>query len=196
MKRLLLILSLLFWGISAQAQQTVPPPQAATEQRLASIEVYRANIRSAPNLDSLVITVVEIGERFPIVGTNEDNTWWQIALRGTTGWVRGDLVAVINADGTPLYTRVREAQIIELSRQFAQSNAIYIGVPRNLNVRRGPGTNFGIVGRIPYDQQAILLGRNQFATWWFVEWAGLRGWVSGAHVALPPDLNFNSIPLR
>ncbi len=39
----------------------------------------------------------------------------------------------------------------------------------NLNVRRGPGTNYGVVGALRSGSNARIVGRNSSTTWWKIE---------------------------
>ena len=54
-----------------------------------------------------------------------------------------------------------------------------------LNVRKGPGTNYDIVGVLTNGQQAEIIGRNADASWWQIKFPGAPqgvGWVSAAYV--------------
>jgi hypothetical protein len=50
----------------------------------------------------------------------------------------------------------------------------------NLNVRRGPGTNYAIVGNIPAESQVTVIGRNADSSWLRVKSAAGESWISGA----------------
>lgn len=47
-----------------------------------------------------------------------------------------------------------------------------------LNVRSGPGVTFNQIGKLQKGDTAVILGRNGDSTWWFIERAPLRGWVT------------------
>ena len=50
-----------------------------------------------------------------------------------------------------------------------------------LNVRQGPGTNYPIIGRMAAGESALITGRNDFASWWQIQFAsdaGDLGWVA------------------
>jgi PKD repeat protein len=54
----------------------------------------------------------------------------------------------------------------------------------NVNIRKGPGTNYDILGVLLRGQKAEITGRNADATWWqikFVAGPGGVGWVSAAY---------------
>ncbi|MFO7539223.1 MAG: SH3 domain-containing protein, partial [Chloroflexota bacterium] len=53
----------------------------------------------------------------------------------------------------------------------------------DLNVRRGPGTIYSVVGALRAGNSARILGSNPARTWWKIECPGGSGecWVSGGH---------------
>lgn len=68
----------------------------------------------------------------------------------------------------------------------------------SLNVRSGPSTNFGIVGRIPYNGQNIeLRGPGQITNnhlWLPVRFDELKGWVNSRYLAEQGNLPANDFP--
>lgn len=51
-----------------------------------------------------------------------------------------------------------------------------------LNVRSGPGTNYGIIGQIRQGQTFLITGKNPAGNWWQFDYNGRAGWVSGGLV--------------
>jgi len=49
----------------------------------------------------------------------------------------------------------------------------------NLNVRSGPGTNYGVIGQIRQGQTFPITGKNQAGNWWQFDYNGRPGWISG-----------------
>jgi hypothetical protein len=49
----------------------------------------------------------------------------------------------------------------------------------NMNVRGGPGTNYGIVGGANQGERYPVTGRNDDASWWQIDYNGVTGWVFG-----------------
>jgi hypothetical protein len=47
-----------------------------------------------------------------------------------------------------------------------------------LNVRSGPGTTFSAITTLNAGDEAVILGRNDTRTWWFIERNRVRGWVT------------------
>lgn len=53
-----------------------------------------------------------------------------------------------------------------------------------LNVRSGPGTNFGVIGRLTSGQTFPITGKNAQGTWWEFDYNGRKGWVVGTNVSV------------
>lgn len=53
-----------------------------------------------------------------------------------------------------------------------------------LNVRSGPGTAYGVIGRAKIGQTLPIIGKNETGTWWQVNLSGKKGWVSGQYTQI------------
>lgn len=69
--------------------QPAPPPQA-----FATVRAYFLNVRLQPLFGAQVLTVISGGQTYPIVGRNASNTWVQVNVGGTIGWVRSSWVVI------------------------------------------------------------------------------------------------------
>ena len=66
-----------------------------------------------------------------------------------------------------------------------------------LNVRQGPGTNYPIIGRLAQDDSAVITGRNEFSSWWQIEFdsdVGNQGWVA-ASAEFSQATNADNVPV-
>ncbi|MCB0197240.1 MAG: SH3 domain-containing protein [Anaerolineae bacterium] len=66
-----------------------------------------------------------------------------------------------------------------------------------LNVRQGPGTNYPIIGRMAAGETSKITGRNDFSSWWQIEFAsnaGDRGWVAASD-EFSEAINTDGIPV-
>ena len=68
------------------------------------------------------------------------------------------------------------------AQAMAQYEAITDG---DLNLRVGPGTEYGIIDVIPYGEVVDVYGCLEDVAWCDVEWYGLRGWVSAYYLVQP-----------
>ncbi len=79
--------------------QNVPVIDGSTGQPApmvnATVTAFFLNVRNAPNpFTGTILTVIERGQTFPVVGRNTDSSWVQINVNGLTGWVNRSWVSV------------------------------------------------------------------------------------------------------
>lgn len=79
-------------------------------------------------------------------------------------------------------------------RGYAAGNYIYLAsetstgtavVPANssgLNIRKGPGTSYGIVGFIPQGSQCTVFNGRGSGSWYFVGYGGAVGYAAGMYI--------------
>jgi len=72
------------------AQPQPPSAQPAT----ATVRAFFLNVRSQPFFPAPRLTLIAGGQTYPVVGRNADNSWVQINVGGTIGWVRSTWVVV------------------------------------------------------------------------------------------------------
>ena len=58
---------------------------------------------------------------------------------------------------------------------------------QTVNVRRGPGTNYAVIGSLSGGQSAEVTGKNPAGNWWQFDYSGQMGWVIGDLVTLSGD---------
>jgi uncharacterized protein YraI len=151
-------------------------------QALAVVQAGLLNVRNAPSvITGTVLTQVAQNETLVVTGRTVDSSWWRIVTDGITGWVSGQWVNVINAGAVPV---------------IGQEPTNYtLTATGNLNIRSGPGVIYEVVGWLPYQQTATVIGRNVDSSWWQIEYLGVTGWVSGIYTALQPGADINAIPI-
>ncbi|EAY08505.1 hypothetical protein TVAG_145850 [Trichomonas vaginalis G3] len=109
-----------------------------------------ANIRSAPSTSASILGVAGDGTQLTVTG--HQNDWWQIDRNGQTGFVHADL----------LHVRGK------------------VDADIGLNIRAGPGTNYGRVGGL--GKGAIITIYDVSSNWYKVD----QGWVCADFVSLVP----------
>lgn len=125
--------------------------------------------------------------RYPIVGSIPPygqgiskgectaRNWCLVKYKCVTGWASGKYMTFAG------------------SRPPASPSSAYYRVidhryPDKLNVRRGPGTKFKIVGRIPHNGTNVTVKhckavKTHKSRWCLVQWGKVRGWASGRYLA-------------
>ena len=61
----------------------------------------------------------------------------------------------------------------------------------SLNIRSGPGTNYGRVGSLNSGERVSVVGRNSSGTWIQID----NGWVSAQYLSWPPATDFMTLPV-
>ncbi|MEW5919850.1 MAG: N-acetylmuramoyl-L-alanine amidase [Bacillota bacterium] len=171
-----------------QEQQTVaiqsppppPPPEPAANPRAGTVTVTGdlVNIRSGPGVDYSRLTQVAAGTRLSVLA--EDGDWLQVEIpQGGKGWIAGWLVEF--QGGIPSGETVL--------RDFAVPSGVTrsaLIMKESVNVRSGPGVDYGIVARLTLGQQLVVLGERD--NWFEVRLPdGGSGWLAGWLVAVRYD---------
>jgi hypothetical protein len=153
------------------------------------------NLRTAPNTGSLVVDIAILGDKFPIVGIDDSGEWFLVESGSGVVWIHYGSVLVANPDEIDqigLYPSPEEQASIDAQVEFAQAT---IGVRGALNIRRGPGTSYGIMGQIPAGGRVYVQGRDAYGIWILVNYNGVVGWVSSSYLAFPPDYRLDLVPV-
>jgi uncharacterized protein YgiM (DUF1202 family) len=165
---------------------TLPVIEVApgTALPLATVVTGALNVRSGPGVNFGVITALQSGQQAPLLGRDGTGAWVQIRLAtGQAGWVHANYIqSPVPISGLPVVTPGATPSATATIQTWA------------LNVRTGPGVNFGIVTAVRQGQQVTLLGRNATATWVQVRLAtGQTGWVN-AHF-IQPSVGIGTLPV-
>lgn len=67
----------------------------------------------------------------------------------------------------------------------------------SVNIRSGPGTVYPTIGALPLGVSASVGGKNTDGSWWYINYSGLAGWVSGSVVTaacIPASLTIVAAP--
>jgi uncharacterized protein YgiM (DUF1202 family) len=151
---------------------------AATATPASVVNTGVLNVRSGPGVNYSVVTTVSQGESVTLLGRNNAASWVKIQLNnGQEGWVNASLIQPSVAIST--------LPVID-SPGLTPSATVASGA---LNVRTGPGIEYGIVTVSYQGHTLALLGRNANASWVRVRtFNGQEGWVNAtliqANVAL------------
>ncbi len=68
----------------------------------ATVTASKLNVRSMPTAIAEILTRIDEGATYPIVGRNNTGNWWQISVDGLIGWVNGSYVEARNAENVPV----------------------------------------------------------------------------------------------
>jgi uncharacterized protein YraI len=154
----------------------------------ATVKAFRLNVRNEPTTNgSVVLTKIDQGQTYPIVGRTADSSWYQIDVNGTRGWVSAAWITVNNAAAVP---STEPAPTLNIPAGSVATQSIRV------NFRNAPSTTgTEILDIIPRYTIVRVVGRNANSTWLQVEHDGQIGWVLGSLFYSPTPLDFASIPV-
>jgi len=175
------------WQNVADIGKPTPGAPAAT------VLATTLNVRSFPStIGSTIITKVNAGAVYPVVGRLADNSWWLIQANGQTGWVFGQLVRVENG-----------GSVAVVNPQPTTTGGSAIGSPTgfnattltNLRLRSTPRITNNTLTTIPAGTIVPILGRNSNTSWVQVNFNGQVGWVSIGFISIDPPLLIDRVPV-
>ncbi|CAN5826770.1 hypothetical protein BH10CHL1_BH10CHL1_07030 [soil metagenome] len=89
---------------AAQAAKPTPPPAtpasaaaptAAPSQTIVVVNADQVNVRSEPNTEGSIVATVNTGQKYTLIGRNQDNTWLQVGENGKEiGWIFGEFADI------------------------------------------------------------------------------------------------------
>lgn len=167
---------------------SIPGPGAWSDNATATVTAFRLNVRNVPTTNnSIVVTKVDAGQTFPIVGRTTDNSWYEIDVNGTRGWVSAAWVRVNNGDNVPA---TQDAPTLTIPAGSVATQNVRV------NFRSGPSTtNTQVLTIVPRYTVMNVVGRTADSQWLQVQYNGLTGWVLGSLVRSDTPLDFGSIPV-
>ncbi|MBN1678978.1 MAG: SH3 domain-containing protein [Anaerolineae bacterium] len=176
--------------LSVVNTQNVPITDGSTSVPITVMLTARLNLnmRSGPGLTYAVVGWLPVYQSADVIGRNAANTWWQITYGGVTGWVSGvytNLQAGTNINQIPITD----------GSAAPTPGVISVTANLNLNMRSGPGVEYGVVGWLPGGTSAQVTGRNVANTWWQISYSGVTGWISGGYSTLQAGADVNQIPI-
>jgi uncharacterized protein YraI len=177
-------------SLGAGGGGVVNPNPPSNTGATATVTAYRLNVRNTPTISgSSILTKIDQGQTYPVVGRTADRTWYQINANGVTGWVYARFVNVPNSANVP----VTSGGSTTPSQGSPTGYTVSPGL--GVNIRSGPGLGNAVLGVLRTGQTAQVVGRNASSTWWYIDYAGLRGWVSAIFAPLNPGSDVSRIPI-
>jgi uncharacterized protein YraI len=185
------------FGASIDFQLTVPNtnpnPTPQPSGATATVTTGALNVRNAPSaVGTTILTKIYQGQTYAITGRNAANTWLQLNVNGTIGWVNAFYVSTTNAANVP----VVDGTPTQPQQPTPQPSGFIVTTVSNLNLRTGPGSNNPALLVIPRGQSATVVGRNADASWLRVTYNNVTGWVSANYVTANPPLDLSQIPVQ
>lgn len=132
------------------------------------------NVRSGPGTSYDRIAMVGAGKRVAILGKEGD--WYKISFDGKTGYILGDYLIPDNASSAS------SQQQSTSTAADTSGNAVVTG-GSTINVRSGPGTDYGRVAMVGTGKRVTLLAVED--NWYKISFDGKTGYILSDY--LTPD---------
>ncbi|NOX60964.1 MAG: SH3 domain-containing protein, partial [Chloroflexi bacterium] len=171
-------------------------PTAAFSRQRAVAGGAGAGLRESPG--GPVQEVLPLATAMWVIGRTFDNAWLQVELDdGRAGWVDASEVAAFGLERVPALdvAVLVETQATTVATQPADPTVNLIARVRTdgrrLNLRRGPGTKYGVVGVAENGSTLTVLGRNKSGDWLLVALPGQEddiAWVAARFLAFDGDV--------
>lgn len=154
---------------------TTPPPSGQVPA-IGVVNTGAVNVRSGPSYGHPIITIAYQGYTFTLLGRTADSAWAKVQMvDGTQGWVNfGALDTNVLASTLP----ITDAPITPPA-----GTAVGVVNTGALNLRSGPGLQYGRIAATYNGHVVQLLGRNTFSTWLKIRlFDGQEGWVNAKYI--------------
>jgi uncharacterized protein YgiM (DUF1202 family) len=146
-------------------------PQLQTDVTfVATITAERLNVRSGPGTQNAVVAKLTRGAQVTVTGQNTGGDWLRITLDGGgEGWIAASF-ASRPAGNAP----VAESASTTATAAPAPTGGAPIAytTPARMNIRRGPGTNYGVAASAASGTALEILALNPAGDWYQVRMAG------------------------
>ncbi len=113
-------------GTPTAQPATVAPtnaqPTAPTKsESIVVVNADQVNVRSEPNTSGTIVATVNTGQKYTLIGRNQDNTWLQVGENGKEiGWIFGEFATV--QTGAPATTTGGSITATQQTGQAAPTN--------------------------------------------------------------------------
>jgi uncharacterized protein YraI len=153
------------------------------------------NVRTGPGANFAIVAKLPRGTAMNLIGRNADSSWLQMSIPGgAAGWVSSRYVsASVYIPGLPVTSDTGTTP--GFPPPVSGGGQTGVVTASGLNVRYGPGVNFGLFERVRGGETVSLVGRNAAGNWLLVQLAnGLSGWVNAGFVRTSYPIA--SLPIR
>ena len=145
----------------------------------------QVNVRAEPSAEATQLGVLAPFIRVQIVGRDSGGDWYAILYSDSPdgkAWVTAQYINVQNRDAIPVIGGAAETPTPSDATGTPAASGTII---QQVNVRKGPGTDFDAVGTLNAKETAALTGKDTSGSWVQIEYAAAphgKGWIAAAYV--------------
>lgn len=141
-------------------------------------------LREGPGGDNKVIRTLSYGTELSV--EEIEDGWAYVKADGVCGWCSAEYLTAekdeIKAEtARPASGSDNDSKLVKPSDTGGEGYKAKVSAKDGLNMRYGPGEDYGIICAIPYDKAVSVTARQD--GWLYVKYKGRYGWVSEDYVA-------------
>jgi flagellar FliL protein len=187
-----------------EAAASLPAEVPSTAQ--TAIVFNGGNVRTAPNLNGIVIDQINATETVTLLARNDEGTWYQIINeRQITGWVSATLLTVslearrdlpVSSDTVPTPLPTTQQALPQAGAPAATpepteptATGLTAVVFNGGNVRAAPNLAGQVLDQINARETVQLLARTEDSNWYQItNIRGVTGWVNRTLLTVDPEV--------
>lgn len=151
------------------------PTQQADAAFTATISTDRLNVRSGAGTQYSVIAKLTRGAQVTVNGQNATGDWLRITLEGGgEGWIAASFVTRLDNNSAPAASVQADttANTTPAPIETSATTPTAYTTPARMNIRRGPGTNYGVAASVASGTALEILALNPAGDWYQVRLTG------------------------
>lgn len=144
------------------------------------------NVRKGPGTNHSKVSTVYTGKSVNVTG--EENGWYKVSFDGMSGYIRADfieLAAAESATEAPAEVALPETEETVVEETIpaeesapAEDETVYgVVVGGTINVRKGPGTDYGKITSVRSGKSVVILGEEN--GWYKLSFDDVTGYIRG-----------------
>jgi uncharacterized protein YraI len=163
----------------------IPPTLTPTMAPTDGMTTTQVNVRDQPSTTAAQLGILAPFVKVQIVGRDAGGTWYRILYlqgQGGAAWVTAQYINVQNKDKIPVIGGAASTATLESATGTPSASGTVI---QQVNVRKGPGTDFDALGTLNAKETAALTGRDASGSWLQIAYSaapGGKGWVAAAFI--------------
>ena len=164
----------------------VPPTATATTVPVEGMTTTQVNVRATPSTAGTQLQILPPFAKVQIVGKDADEHWYMILYPDApegTGWVTAQYVNIIQGkDKIPVVGGVPTQALSPNETPGSSASGVVV---QQVNVRKGPGTDFDAIGTLEPQDVVVLTGQDPSGMWLQIQYSSGPdgfGWVAAAFI--------------
>lgn len=155
---------------------STPTPNPSPNVTIGIVNSSGLNFRKAPNTSSEIMSVIPYNTQVEITGDN--NGWYQIKYNNSLGFVSKEYITISTGVVTPPNNGDNTTPPVDPN----VTGKVAIVNIDTLNIRSGPGENYGIIGKSRYGNKLPIISYS--SGWYKVTFDNTSGYISGDSVTI------------